>query len=54
MSEAVVVVVVFCDNASGTLYEASTFNMGARARKCAIQLKDIVLLAKLSASDLIS
>lgn len=44
----------FCDNASGTLYEASTFNMGARVRKCAIQLQDIVLLAKLSASDLIS
>lgn len=54
MSEAVVVVVFFCDNASGTLYEASTFNMGARVRKCAIQLQDRVLLAKLSASDLIS
>lgn len=53
MPEAVVVV-FFCDNASGTLYEASTFNMGARVRKCAIQLQDIVLLAKLSASDLIS
>ena len=44
----------FCDNASGTLYEASTFDMGARVRKCAIQLHDRVLLAKLSASDLIS
>lgn len=54
MSEAVVVVVFFCDNASGTLYEASTFNMGARVRKCAIQLQDRVLLAKPSASDLIS
>ena len=27
--------------------------MGARVRKCAIQLQDRVLLAKLSASDLI-
>ena len=47
MSEAVVVVVVFfCDNASGTLYEASTFNMGAtdwgdcwRCRTCFATLR---------------
>ena len=53
MSEAVVVVVFFCcDNASGT--KASTFNTGARVRKCAIQHQDRVLLAKLSAGDLIS
>lgn len=54
MSEAVVVVVFFCDNASGTLYKASIFNAGARVRKCAIELQDRVLLAKLSAGDLLS
>ena len=54
MSEAVVVVVFFCDNASGTLYKASIFNTGARVRKCAIELQDRVLLAKLSAGDLLS
>ena len=54
MSEAVVVVVFFCDNASGTLYKASISNTGARVRKCAIELQDRVLLAKLSAGDLLS
>ena len=44
----------FCDDASGTLHQASTFKMDARVRKCAIQLQDRVLLAKLSESDLIS
>lgn len=44
----------FCDDASGTLHQASTFNMDARVRKCALQLEDSVLLAKLSAGDLIS
>ena len=47
-------VVSFCDDASGTLHQASTFNMDARVRKCAIQLQDRLLLAKLSAGDLIS
>ena len=45
----------FCDNASGTLYKASSlFITGARVRKCAIELQDRVLLAKLSAGDLLS
>lgn len=44
----------FCDDTSGTLHQASTFNLDARVRKCAIQLQDRVLLAKLSAGDLIS
>jgi len=44
----------FCDHASGTLHQASTFNMDARVRKCAIQLQERVLLTKLSAGDLIS
>ena len=46
--------VFFYDNASSTLHQASTFNMDARVRKSAIQLQDRVLLAKLSAGDLIS
>ena len=44
----------FCDDASGTLHQASKFNMDAKVRQCALQLEDSVLLAKLSAGDLIS
>ena len=47
----------FCetdDDTSGELHKASTFKLDARIRKCALQLEDKVLLAKLSAGDLIS
>lgn len=44
----------FCDEASGTLHQALTFNMEGRVCKCAIQLQDRALFAKLSAGDLIS
>ena len=44
----------FCEDASGTLHQASTFTMDARVRKCAIQPQERVLLARLSAGDLIS
>ena len=44
----------FCDDASGTLHQASTFSMDAKVRQCALQLEDSVLIAKLSAGDLIS
>ena len=41
----------FCDDASGTLHQASTFNMDAKVRQCALQLEDSVLIAKLSAGE---
>lgn len=44
----------FCDDSSGPLHQASTFNVDERVRKCALQLGDKMLLAKLSAGDLIS
>ena len=44
----------FCGMASGVLHVASTFNINSRVRKCATHLQDTVLLAKLSAGDLIS
>lgn len=44
----------FCGEASGDLHEAATFNMDQKVRKCARELQDTVLLAKLSAGDLIS
>ena len=43
----------FCSGATGTLHQASTFNVDARVRECAHQLQDEVLIAKLSAGDLI-
>lgn len=36
------------------LQKASTFEQDTRVRKCALKLQDIVLLAKLSAGDMIS
>ena len=44
----------FCDDATGVLHEASTFNIDRRVHECALELQDTVLLAKLSAGDLIS
>ena len=44
----------FCGLASGDLHEASTFNIDRNVRKCAVDLQDTVLLAKLSVGDLIS
>ena len=43
----------FCSGATGTLHQPSTFNVDARVRECAHQLQDEVLIAKLSAGDLI-
>ena len=45
---------LFCDDSSGTLRQASTFNIDARIQKCALQLEDKVLLAKLSSGNVIS
>ena len=39
----------FCGSSSGTLHEASTFNIDTRVRDCANQLHDKVLIAKLTA-----
>lgn len=44
----------FCSETSGTLHEASTFNMDMKVRECALLLQDSKLLAKLSGGDLIS
>ena len=44
----------FCGRSSETLHEASTFNIDTRVRECAHQLQDKMLIAKLSASDMIS
>ena len=44
----------FCDKDSGDLHQAATFSVDTRVRKCALELHDTVLLAKLSAGDLIS
>jgi 2-keto-3-deoxy-galactonokinase len=45
---------LFCGDESGDLHEASTFMIDRRVRECALELQDTVLLAKLSAGDLIS
>ena len=45
---------LFCEDASGTLHAVSTFNLDARVRRCSLLLEDKVLVAKLSAGDLIS
>lgn len=44
----------FCGDKTGDLHEASTFMIDKRVRECALELQDTVLLAKLSAGDLIS
>ena len=44
----------FCGRSSGTLHQASTFNIDTRVRECVHQLQDRVLIAKLSADDIIS
>jgi hypothetical protein len=40
-----------CDRTGGTLHEVTTFEADTRVRKCAHILKDLSLLAKLSAGD---
>lgn len=45
---------LFCGDESGDHHEASTFMIDRRVRECALELQDTVLLAKLSAGDLIS
>ena len=44
----------FCESSSETLHEASIFNIDTRFHECAHQLQDKVLIAKLSAGDMIS
>lgn len=44
----------FCDQSSPPLHQVSTFILDKRVRQCALELQDTVLLAKLSAGDLIS
>jgi len=44
----------FCGSSLETLHEASTFNIDTVVRECAHQLQDKVLIAKLSAGDMIS
>ena len=46
----------FCDETSSTdkLHNASTFQLDSRVRKCALNLQDDRLLAKLSAGDMVA
>ena len=44
----------FCGQSNETLHKASTFDIDERVRKCALVLQDTLLLAKLSAGDMIS
>jgi len=44
----------FCESSSETLHEASIFNIDTRVHECAHQLQDKVLIAELSAGDMIS
>lgn len=43
-----------CSGATGTLHQASTLNVDVRVPECAHQLQDEVLIAILSAGDLMS
>ncbi|KAH3898554.1 hypothetical protein DPMN_022790 [Dreissena polymorpha] len=45
---------LLCDDESGDLHESLTFMIDRRLRECALELQDTVILAKLSAGDLIS
>ena len=44
----------FCVQISGEIHLVSTLNLNRNVRKCAIELQDTVLLAKLAAGDMIS
>lgn len=44
----------FCEEGSGELHRASTFNLDANVRRCAFQTNDSSLLAKLSAGDMVA
>lgn len=44
----------FCGGTSGELHKVSTFSIDSNIRKYALQVQDTVLLAKLSAGDMIS
>ena len=45
----------FCnENGQEALHESSTFGQDTRVRECAVKLNDTLLLAKLSAGDLIA
>ena len=43
----------FCDESLGDLHKASTFEIDKHVRKCALNLQDTVLLAKLCVGDMI-
>ena len=47
-------VVFFCDQSSGEIHLVSTMILDKNVRKCAIELQDTVLSAKLAAVDMIS
>lgn len=44
----------FCGGTSGELHKVATFGIDSNVRKYALQVQDTVLLAKLSAGDMIS
>ena len=44
----------FCNNDSGDLHGVTMFKLITRVKECALQLQDTILLAKLSAGDMIS
>ena len=44
----------FCIKANGMLHQVTTFEMGEKVQQYALDIQDTVLLAKLSAGDLIS
>ena len=44
----------FCNNDSGDLHGVTMFKLNTRVKECALQLQDTILLAKLSARDMIS
>ena len=43
----------FCDQISGDIQLVSTMTLDGKVRKCAMELQDTVLLAKLAAGDMI-
>ena len=47
-------VVFFCDQSSGEIHLVSTMKLDRNVRKCAMELQDTVLLAKLAGGDMIS
>ncbi len=46
----------FCDEPAGSagLHKASTYNIDANVRKCALEVEDTAVLTKLAAGDMIA